>query len=58
MFVHDSLVECVTAENLVAGDVRLDDHPLTLCLDAVIHCALQDSSFTDSALAIFDKFKS
>jgi len=55
--VHDSLVEWLTAENLVAGDVHLDDRPLTLCLDAVINCVLQDNSFSDSALAIFDKFK-
>ena len=56
--MHNSFVECLTAESLVAGDVHLDDHPLTLCLDAVINCVLQDASFTDSALAILDKFKS
>ena len=48
---------CLTAESQMADDVELDDHPLMLCLDAVINCALQDNSFTASALAIFDKFQ-
>jgi len=47
----------LTAVNLVADDVELDDHPLMLCLDAVIHCLLSDNSFTDAALAVFDNYK-
>ena len=41
----------------MAKNMELDDCPLKLCLDAVINCLLHDDSFTDVALAIFDKFK-
>jgi len=50
-------VDDLTAKEKVAGDVALDDRPLLLCLDAVIHSALRDNGFTDTALAIFDKFQ-
>ena len=52
------MVECLTAENLVADDVELHSRPLTLCLDSVISCLLHDDTFTDTAFVIFDKFKS
>jgi len=43
--------------SLLADNVdNMDDSPLTLCLDAVIYCQLQDNNFTDAALAILDKF--
>jgi len=40
----------------VTDDVDLDERPLTLCLNAVMYCLLHDNSFSDTALAIFDKF--
>ena len=55
--IDDSAVEWLTAENMMDEDVDLDDHPLLLCLDAVIHCLLSDCSFTDAAFAIFDSYK-
>jgi len=58
MDVDDRAVAWLTAENLVADDVELDGHPLLLCLDAVLHCLLNDSIFTDAAFAIFDNYKS
>jgi len=41
----------------VADDVVLDDCPLLLCLNAVVHRLLNDNSFTDAAFAIFDKYQ-
>jgi len=51
------VVCCWVAVSLLADNVdNMDDSPLTLCLDAVIYCQLQDNNFTDAALAILDKF--
>jgi len=50
----DRSVEWLTAEYLVADEVDLDDCPLMLCLDTVVHHLLSDTSFTHTAFAVFD----